>query len=62
MKIYRCVIGCLLVFFLVISVWYMVSCINEQRSTDGGTLIYHLNGQEETVKGVEEIVTANRLC
>ena len=40
MKIYRCIIGGLLVLFLAIGVWYIASCIGEQRSTHDGTLIY----------------------
>lgn len=41
MKIYRCIIGGLMVFFIIIGVWYIVSCYDEQRSMDDGTLIYH---------------------
>ena len=40
MKIYRCIIGCLLVFFLVIGVWYIATSINEQRSIEDGLLIW----------------------
>ena len=42
MKIYRCVIGCLLVFFIAIGVWYVVSCYGERRSIDEGTLIWRV--------------------
>lgn len=62
MKIYRCVIGGLLVFFLIISVWYIASCVNEQRSIDGGTLIFYSEEQKEVVKGVGEVVTGHGLC
>ncbi len=62
MKIYRCVIGCLLVFFLVVGVWYIVSCVNEEHKTDGGTLIFQFKEQNEMVKGVERIVTGHDLC
>lgn len=41
MKIYRCIIGGLMVFFIIIGVWYIVSCYNEQRSMYDGTLIYY---------------------
>lgn len=40
MKIYRCVLGILMVFFIIVGVWYVVSCYDEQRSTKDGTLIY----------------------
>lgn len=53
MKLYRCVIGGLLVIFLAIGVWYMVSNYNEQRSINGGTLIW---------RGEEAFVTGNSLC
>ena len=39
MKIYRCIIGSLLVFFIAIGVWYIASCYNERRSNQDGTLI-----------------------
>ena len=42
MRIYRCVIGCLFVLFIVISVWYVVSCYNEQQTIDKGTLIWRV--------------------
>lgn len=51
MKIYRCVIGCLLVFFLVVGVWYIATNINEQRSIEDGLLIWR-----------EEDVTDYGLC
>lgn len=53
MKIYRCVVGCLLVFFIAIGVWYMVSCYNEQRSIEDGTLIW---------RGEEVHVASHSLC
>ena len=62
MKIYRCVIGCLLVFFLAVGVWYIASSVNERNTTDGGTLIFQSEGQKEMVKGVEGIVTGHDLC
>ena len=40
MKIYRCVIGCLMVLFIAIGIWYIVSCYYEQGSTKDGTLIW----------------------
>ena len=39
MKIYRCIIGCLMAVFIAISVWYLYSCYDEQRSINGGILI-----------------------
>lgn len=42
MKIYRCILGCLLAFFIILGVWYVVSNINEQRSIDEGTLIWRV--------------------
>ena len=43
MKIYRCLIGCLMAIFIAIGVWYLYSCYNEQRSINGGTLIWEGN-------------------
>ena len=40
MKLYRCVIAGLLIVFVIVGVWYIVSNYNEQRSVDGGTLVY----------------------
>ena len=40
MKIYRCVLGILLAFFVIVGVWYVVSNYNERRSTDKGTLVF----------------------
>lgn len=40
MKIYRCVLGCLLVVFLVIGALFVMSYINEHRSVEDGTLIW----------------------
>ena len=51
MKIYRCILGCLLVVFIVLGVWYVVSNIYEQRSIEDGTLIWRV-----------ENVTDYRIC
>ena len=40
MKIYRCVLGILLAFFIIAGVWYIVSNYSERRSTDEGTLVF----------------------
>ena len=42
MKIYRCVLGFLIVFFLVIGVVLIASQYSERRSIDGGTLIWRV--------------------
>ena len=42
MKIYRCIIGCLLVFFFAIGVWYVVSCYDKGQSISEGTLIWRV--------------------
>ena len=47
MKIYRCVIGCLLVFFIAIGVWYVLSCYSEQRSIEDGLLIWRVEDVAE---------------
>ena len=39
MKIYRCVVGGLLVLFIAIAIGYIVSCYYEQGSTKDGTLV-----------------------
>lgn len=51
MKIYRAVLWCLLVVFIIAAVIYMAYFYNEQRSTNGGTLIWRV-----------EDVTNYRLC
>lgn len=66
MKIYRCVIGGLLVFFIAIGVWYVVSCLDEQRSYDKGILIWEQNRENDCVgqqmRGVEKDVTDHSIC
>ena len=67
MKIYRCIIGGLLVLFLVIGVWYIASCVNEQRSIQDGTLIYQteaieIDRKENGQRGEYSIGTGNGLC
>ena len=47
MKLYRCFVGVLLVFFITIAVLYITSAYNEQRSTEEGILVSH---QSEWVK------------
>lgn len=47
MKIYRCVVGVLLVLFLAIGVWYVYSNVYEQRSIDDGILIW----EDKSVSG-----------
>lgn len=51
MKIYRAVLWCLLVVFIIVIVIYMSYFYNEQRSTDGGTLIWRV-----------EDVSGNSIC
>lgn len=51
MKIYRGVLWCLLVVFIAVTVIYIAYFYNEQRSTDGGTLIWRV-----------EDVSGNRIC
>ena len=62
MKIYRCIVGALLVLFLAIGVWYVYSNVYERRSTDDGILIFHQKDIEEMVKGEEAGVTGHGLC
>lgn len=42
MKIYRCVIGLLMAFFIIVGVWYVVSCYDEQRSIEDGILVWQV--------------------
>ena len=51
MKIYRGVVGCLLVFFLVLGIIFIASQYDKRYSTDGGTLIWRV-----------EDVTNHSLC
>ena len=63
MKIYRCFLGCLLVFFIVIGVLFVVSHINEQRLDDKGTLIWEKEIEDVNEKrGVGGDVTGYCLC
>ena len=39
MKIYRCFIGVLLVFFITLAVLYITSIYNERRSVEDGILV-----------------------
>lgn len=57
MKIYRYVLGCLLVFFIAVGVWYLYSCYYEQRSTSDGTLVFR-----QAIKGEEGIVPGHGVC
>ena len=43
MKLYRCFVGVLLVFFITIAVLYITSVYNEQRSIEEGILVSHQN-------------------
>lgn len=62
MKIYRCVVGALLVLFLAIGVWYVYSTIYEQRSMDDGILIFHQIDIQEMEKGEEMSVAGHGIC
>lgn len=63
MKIYRCFLGCLLVFFIVIGVLFIVSYTNEQRSTDEGTLIWEQRTENvQFMRGAGGNVTGYRIC
>lgn len=42
MKVYRCIIACLMLTFIAIGVWYFIYALDEQRSTAGGTLIWRV--------------------
>lgn len=55
MKIYRCILGCLLVFFIVIGVLYVYAHYNEQRSMKDGTLVF----RSESIRGEEGIVPSH---
>ena len=51
MKLYRCFIGFLLVFFITLAILYVGSIYNEQRSIEDGILIYQLKGGEDIGAG-----------
>ena len=51
MKIYRGVLWCLLVVFIVAAIVYVAYFYSEERSTDGGTLIWRV-----------EDVSGNSIC
>lgn len=40
-KIYRCIIGSLMVLAIAFGVWYVFSTYNEQTSDKDGTLVQH---------------------
>ena len=44
MKLYRCFIGVLLVFFITLAVLYLGTMYNERRSIEEGILIFYLEG------------------
>ena len=62
MKLYRCFLGILLVFFIALAVLYITAVYNEQRSIEEGILVYHLEVQENQLKGGESDVTGHSLC
>lgn len=63
MKIYRCFLGCLLVFFIVIGVLFIVSYTNEERSIDKGILIWEQSVENvQFMRGAGGNVTGYRLC
>ena len=49
MKIYRGILWCLLLVFIAAAVIYIAYFYDEQRSTDGGTLIWRV----EDVSGID---------
>ena len=48
MKLYRCMLGVLLVFFVALAVVFAISFYNEQRSIEDGILILEVNGCESS--------------
>ncbi len=63
MKIYRCFLGCLLVFFIAIGVIFIVSYINEHRSVEDGVLIWEYNiGGAQDMRGAGGDVKGYRVC
>lgn len=62
MKIYRGIVGVLLVLFLAIGVWYVYSNVFERHSTDDGILIFYQNEMQDIAKGDKEGVTGHGIC
>ena len=70
MKLYRCFIGFLLVFFITIAVLYITSIYNEQRSVKEGILVSAQKewmrecfyNPSESAKGGEDIATGHCIC
>lgn len=63
MKIYRCVIGSLLVLFIAIGIWYVASYYDEHRSIEDGVLIwYQEQDWNRSMRGDAERVTDHDLC
>ncbi len=52
MKLYRCVIGGLLAFFITIGILYVVSYYEQEHSTEDGTLIFQYEQPERGNKSV----------
>lgn len=59
MKLYRCMLGVLLVFFITLAVIFGVSYYNERRSIEDGILIL---GEIESVKGEKQCVAGEGVC
>lgn len=58
MKLYRCLLGGLLAFFITIAVLYVVSYYEKEYSTEDGTLIFQYEQPERGNKSV----TSDRVC
>ena len=57
MKLYRCMLGVLLVFFVALAVVFAISFYNEQRSTEDGILILHEKVHEGYIQREERCVS-----
>ena len=58
MKLYRCLIGGLLAFFITIGVLFVVSYYEKEHSTEDGTLIF----QYEQPERGDKSVASDRVC
>ncbi len=63
MKIYRCFVGVLFVFFIALAIAFIISHVNEQGSEGKGTLIWQKNIELiECMRGEGGDVTDYSVC
>ena len=62
MKLYRCLIGGLLAFFIAIGVLFLISYYEKEQSMKDGTLIYYEGEDVCFERGAEKYATGYSIC